>query len=236
MPLRDELHSWLATQSAWQQDLAKRLTSRASLSGDAYDEALRVVKAAFGALEDGQTAPEPRPLELDDLPAVATTGAPRLLAFGRVRGVGAVSPDHELRFAPTGLTVIYGQNAVGKTTYVRALKQVCRTVDCDAEVRGNVFASTEGDGTAPSAKVEVSVAGETRAQQLDLANPADLGLQAISVFDSQCAELYVDAQNAVAFVPCCPPTTGTPRFHARPDESRPGPRSQYTHAAAAKFR
>ena len=55
--------------------------------------------------------------------------------------------------------------------------------------------------TSRRLKVELSVAGETRAQQLDLLHPADLGLQAISVFDAQCAELYVDAENAVAFVP-----------------------------------
>jgi ABC-type cobalamin/Fe3+-siderophores transport system ATPase subunit len=201
MALRDELHSWLATQPAWQQDLAKRLTTRASLDGDAYEEALRVVKAAFGALDEGETAPEPLPLTLDDLPAGPAAGAPRLLAFGRLRGVGAVSPDHELRFAEAGLTVIYGQNAVGKTTYVRALKRVCRTIDRDAEVRGNVFARPDGGGAGPSAKVELSMGGDTRAQQLDLTTPADLGLQAISVFDSQCAELYVDAENAVAYVP-----------------------------------
>lgn len=78
---------------------------------------------------------------------------------------------------------------------------MCRTVDRDAEVRGNVFAASDAGGDEPTAKVELSVAGETPAQQLDLLHPADLGLQAISVFVAQCAELYVDAENAVAFVP-----------------------------------
>jgi ABC-type cobalamin/Fe3+-siderophores transport system ATPase subunit len=201
MALRDELYAWLATQPSWQQDLAKRLTSRASLEGDGYDEALRVVKSAFAALDEGQSAPSSQHLALEDLPASAAAGAPRLLSFGRLRNVGAVSPDHELRFAPVGLTIIYGQNAVGKTTYVRALKRVCRAVDCDIEVRGNVFAPPAGERAVPSAKVELLVSGETRAQQLDLDTPADVGLQAISVFDAQCAELYVDAENAVAFVP-----------------------------------
>jgi energy-coupling factor transporter ATP-binding protein EcfA2 len=122
------------------------------------------------------------------------------VGFGRLRGVGAVAPDYELRFMPEGLTVVYGQNAAGKTTYVRALKRVCRTVDFDAEVRGNVFAEADG-GANPTAKVEVSKSGQTTAQQLDLAEPPDLGLDAISVFDSRCAELYVEADNAVAYVP-----------------------------------
>jgi recombinational DNA repair ATPase RecF len=185
----------------WQQDLAKRLLSRAQLDGEEYDEALRVVKSEFGGLAEGETAPTPEPLVLDDLPPSATTGAPRLLSFGRLRGVGVVSAEHELRFAPDGLTVIYGQNAVGKTTYVRALKRVCRAVDCEAEVRGNVFAPPSASASGPTAKVELLVSGQQRGQQLDLANPPDLGLEAIAVFDAQCAEFYVDSQNAIAFVP-----------------------------------
>jgi hypothetical protein len=139
MALRDELHAWLASQDAWQQDLAKRLIGRTQLGGDNYDEALRVVKAAFGALTDGESAPSPERLSFDDLPAEPAGSAPRLVRFGRLRGVGAVSAEHELQFAADGLTVIYGPNAVGKTTYVRALKRVCRTVDLDEQVRGNVF-------------------------------------------------------------------------------------------------
>lgn len=201
MTLRDDLHTWLSGQPLWQQDLAKRLVSRPQLDGSDYDEALRVVKSAHTGLRDGETAPAPQALALADLPASATTGAPRLVAFGRLRGVGSVSSEYELSFAPDGLTVIYGQNAVGKTTYVRALKRVCRAVDCEAEVRGNVFAPRTGSPSGPTAKVELSLAGEVRAQQLDLATPPDLGLDAISVFDAQCAEFYVDEQNAVAFVP-----------------------------------
>lgn len=202
MPLRDDLFEWLASQELWQQGMAKRLAGRPQLAPTEYDEALRVVKAAFAALAHGETAPEPLQLALDDLPAhEASAGAPRLVAFGRLRGVGAVSHEHELRFAPEGLTVIYGQNAAGKTTYVRALKRVCRTVDCEAEVRGNVFATPSTPAVSPTANVEFVVAGESRAQQLSLADPPDIGLDAISVFDARCAELYMDSQNAIAYVP-----------------------------------
>lgn len=202
MTLRDDLYAWLASQDAWQQHMSKRLTGRPRLDGQEYDDALQVVKAAFGALADGETAPDPEPLSLDDLPSRETIGgAPRLVSFGRLRGVGAVSPEHELRFAPDGLTVIYGQNAAGKTTYVRALKRVCRTVDCEAEVRGNVFAAPSTPATSPAANIELAVSGESRAQQLSLTDPPDLGLDAISVFDARCAELYINSQNAVAYVP-----------------------------------
>jgi hypothetical protein len=201
MPLRDDLYMWLSTLPAWQRDLARRLASRPQLDAEEYAEALLIVRNAHGALADGRDVPDPCLLTLDDLPASASTGAPRLTAFGRLRGVGAVSGDHELHFLPDGLTVVYGQNAVGKSSYVRALKRVCRAVDCESELRGNVFAPPAAGDPTPTAMVEFSVPAGTHARQLDLSDPPELGLEAISVFDAQCAELYLDGENTIAFVP-----------------------------------
>ena len=201
MAVQGELYTWLTAQPLWQQDLARRLVAHTQLVGDEYDDALRMVQRAFGALAEGESAPAPRAIELDDLPlGTSSRESPRLVGFGSMRGVGAVAANQELTFEPNGLTLIYGPNAAGKTTYVRGLKRVCRTVDRDAEVRGNVFSGPPA-GAPPSAKVELLVRGERRAQQVNLNEPADLGLQAISVFDARCAELYVDAENAVAYVP-----------------------------------
>ena len=199
MTIRDELLAWLLEQEPWQQDLARRLVTRTQLEGEEWDAALAMVRGAFGAADESPP-PEPTPLAAADLPEMLdNTDAPRLLAFGRMRGVGAASPAYELRFEPDGLTVIYGQNAAGKTTYVRGLKRICRTVDCDAAILGNVFSA--GGQEKPVAKVEYRIDGNVKAQQVDLATPADLGLQAISVFDARCAELYVDSRNAVAYIP-----------------------------------
>jgi len=201
MPLRDELFEWLAAQDLWQQDLARRLVERPQLEGEAYEETLLMVKGFFNATNDGETAAAPPALALDDLPPEATGAAPRLTSFGGLKGVGVVADDQTLTFRPSGLTIVYGQNAAGKTTYVRALKSICRTVDCEAEVRGNVFAEAGAEIAAPTANVEVEQAGTRRAQQVNLVEPPDLGLDAISVFDSRCAEFYIDEENAVAYVP-----------------------------------
>ena len=201
MPLRDDLYSWLSTLPAWQRDLARRLAGRAHLGAEEYAEALLIVRKAHGAPADGRAVPDPSPLTLEHLPTGASTGAPRLTAFGRLRNVGTVSGDHELHFLPEGLTVIYGQNAVGKSSYVRALKRVCRAVDCESELRGNVFAPLVPGDPTPTAMVEFSTAAGKQARQLDLSTPPELGLGAISVFDAQCAELYLDGENTIAFVP-----------------------------------
>lgn len=201
MAVREDLYAWLTEQEPWQQDLATRLVHQAQLEGDEYTEALAMVKGAFGVLSDGESAQPPHNLTLEELPETAVTGAPRLVGFGGLRGVGALSPEYALTFAAAGLTIVYGDNAAGKTTYVRALKRVCRAVDRDTEIRGNVFAPPTATADGPRARVALEAAGQPDEQQVDLTDPPALGLEAISVFDSECAELYLDAQNAVAFVP-----------------------------------
>lgn len=200
MSLRDDLYEWLGSLPAWQQDLAGRLTKTTHLEADDLDEARRGALAAHGALADGEEAPDAAALTLDDLPGLNGPNEDiRLLRIANLRNVGLVADDQEIRFGPDGLTIIYGPNAAGKSTYVRALKRVCRTVDCDSSIRSNVF-----DPNAqhrPAATIEYTRSGEQRAQVIDLNLPAHTGLDALSVFDARCAELYLDSSNAVAYVP-----------------------------------
>jgi energy-coupling factor transporter ATP-binding protein EcfA2 len=200
MTLRDELFAWLVELPAWQQDLARRLTLTTQLEGETLDDARRIVYAAHSALAEGEDAPAPTAIALDDLPGPTDPDdTTRLVCVGNLRGVGVVEDDQEIVFAEEGLTVIYGPNAVGKSSYVGALKRVCRTVDCDSGVRGNVFDAQAGQ--RPTARVEYIRGGVRRAQQVDLNAVPDTGLDALSVFDARCAELYLNSRNAVAYVP-----------------------------------
>jgi ABC-type uncharacterized transport system ATPase subunit len=200
VPLIEELLGWVEQQPAWQQELAVRLLSRPELTGDDYDEALRVVLAAHAALRDGEDAPEPSNITSQHFPEVSTAIAPRLLSFGRMRGVGAVDPEGELEFGGDGLTTVFGANAAGKSTYVRGLKQVCRTVDLDRTLLGNVFAEAEvGEQTATLTTATGHDAAVGR--RVDLQAPDEPALSMVSVFDARCAEVYVDEDNAVAYVP-----------------------------------
>jgi ABC-type transport system involved in cytochrome c biogenesis ATPase subunit len=198
--LTEDLCAWVQDQPMWQQDLSRRLLAHAQLDDDGYATALVVVLAEHGALEPDAESPPPEGVELDDFPAAARDGdTPRVQAFGRLRGVGAVVEHGELRFATEGLTVVFGANAAGKSSYVAALKKVCRAVDCAGELRGNVFGAVPAQQTA--LLETVTGTHETLSRQVNLRDPQEPAMSAISVFDTRCAELYVDSENTVAFVP-----------------------------------
>jgi recombinational DNA repair ATPase RecF len=99
------------------------------------------------------------------------------------------------------MTLIYGANAAGKSSYVRALKRLCRSVDRDTEVLGSIYESVENSATPPRVGVTYQTEGKTHSCEVKLSSGQAVGLASISVFDSACAELYVDSTNTISFVP-----------------------------------
>lgn len=199
MALNDELCDWLCAQPLWQQDLARRLTMRTELDVNEVIEVLALMRQAYGAPQVAEAVPpEPRPFERHCLAEGATESPPKLLSFGELEGVGLIAGHGELAFAPEGLTLIYGQNAAGKSSYVRGLKSLCRTVDQANPIRGSVYSDVE---VPPTGKVTTEVAGESMSRRTPLTGPSAARLDGLTVFDSACAELYVDSQNTVQYVP-----------------------------------
>ncbi|MGN6600739.1 MAG: hypothetical protein ACTHMW_15845, partial [Actinomycetes bacterium] len=139
------------------------------------------------------------PVQREDLAVGTTDGAAKLLTLGSLQGVGMVIDGEQLTFADAGLTIVYGQNAAGKSSYVKVLKKLCRTVDHDCHIRPSIYDG--GSPAIPSARVKVDHAGSITEQRTTLDGSGSLRLAGMSVFDGACAELYVDAQNTVQYLP-----------------------------------
>lgn len=195
--LADEVFGWLSRLPGWQQDLARRLSQQIDLTEGEYSAAFAMVRAQFGL--PVPDAPEPTPLRRQHLAESHVGGEVALLEVGGLHGVGLVSESEVLTFGASGLTIVYGQNGAGKSTYVRVLKKLCRTVDRDCELRPNIYRATAG--VPPEVAIKISVAGviDERTTPLDPAPGAQI--PGMSVFDSACAELYVDSQNEIQYIP-----------------------------------
>ena len=196
MTIAQGVLDWVNSLPMWQRDLARRVASTVLLHDDELADVLTLIKAESGVAV-AATGPEPVALSLEDLPAGASGPVAKLSKFGLLQGVGMVVDDAQITFAPEGITAVYGPNAAGKTSYAHGLKALCHTVDTGSKVRGNVY--VEGSPPA-SANVEYEVDGSMRQQRTALSGRA-LRLPGITVFDSACAELYVNDMNAIQYVP-----------------------------------
>ena len=101
-----------------------------------------------------------------------------------------------LRFSPR-LTVVYGDNAAGKTGYIRILKRACQSRGQE-KILGNVVS-----GAAPPAPVvAIKYRLGTEPEMREWAGHGDDEfISRVSVFDSRCAAVYLTEKTDVAFRP-----------------------------------
>ncbi|MBK8017646.1 MAG: hypothetical protein IPK20_13635 [Betaproteobacteria bacterium] len=122
MALLDEILAWTETSlTPWQRDAARRLfQEQQGLSAQDYDDLYALMKSAYGLLDPTNRVPVP--LAAVHLPTHAARAAGVVLrAMRELKYVNRIAPDQVLRFAPNGLTVIYG-NGSGKSGYSRVLE------------------------------------------------------------------------------------------------------------------
>jgi len=93
--------------------------------------------------------------------------------------------------------VVYGDNAAGKTGYIRILKSACRARRQE-QILGNVVSGAAPLSPVVSIKYEVGTEPQAREWA---GNGEDEFISRVSVFDTQCAAVYLSEKTDVAFRP-----------------------------------
>jgi ABC-type transport system involved in cytochrome c biogenesis ATPase subunit len=194
------LVTWAAGQPGWVGDSLRRIAVSAHhiLSDEDEADILARVRAQAAGSTTGALACAA--IEARHLPGAGAGFERTVLAqLGPLKHVDRLAQGQILRFAPTGITLVYGENGSGKSGYTRIAKKFCRSLTAD-ELKGDVFAQ------AAKQQMEIQVrykVGDDPVETLDWTpgevTPSEL-LQ-ISVFDSHNARLYVDQQNRIAYLP-----------------------------------
>ena len=112
------------------------------------------------------------------------------------RGVNALAEGQTLTFAPN-LTVVYGDNAAGKTGYIRILKSACRARRRE-EILGNVVSGSSP--LSPVVAIKYRIGDEDQVREW-AGEGADEFISRVSVFDAQSAAVYLTEKTDVAFRP-----------------------------------
>src|SRR6266699_6059932 len=146
MTVLEELLKWSQDRPAWQRDALRRLVLNGDLSDDDIGALTEICKSEHGLAERQSIALFTK----EHVPEKTAGSAPvSLVSIFHHRGVNALAEDQTLKFVPK-LTVVYGDNAAGKTGYIRILKSACRARGPE-KILGNVVS-----GLAPG-KVVVAI-------------------------------------------------------------------------------
>lgn len=192
-----ELESWFKDRPVWMQNALKLIVHNGQIGKDDLKELVTQCKAEAGIYETApqtSTPKEPIHVSLDVAP---TQHNIRLRAIFDLKGINALSPRNPLEFNDGPLTLIYGQNASGKSGYIRVLKH-CSGQRKPGALLKDVFSKTN---ETQSCKFKFAINGAEKEAQWQLSTGPVDELRALQVYDSNSASLYINEENETAYEP-----------------------------------
>jgi energy-coupling factor transporter ATP-binding protein EcfA2 len=187
----EDIRQWLHKQADWLQDAAERLIKQ----GASHPTDVKELSAHLKTPE-GQKVTTHR--TFDSLAQPSTSGLDlRLKSLNELSGIEGLAPRRPLVFGDTNLTVVYGHNGSGKSSYARLLKKVTGKPRA-TEIKSNVFQTEPVQGrcqfTYELADEDVSTNWAANAAPIE-------ALRAADIFDADEAVHYLSSENAAAYTP-----------------------------------
>jgi energy-coupling factor transporter ATP-binding protein EcfA2 len=192
MMVLQEILEWSQERPAWQRDALRRLVLNGELSEEDINSLTEICKSGHGLAERRDTVP----LAKEHVPDRKAGEPVSLVSIFHYRGVNALAEDQTLKFGPR-LTVVYGDNGAGKTGYIRILKSACRARGPE-KILGNVVSGAAP--LAPVVAIKYRVGTEPDPREW-IGGNEDEFVSRVSVFDTQCAAVYLMEKTDVAFRP-----------------------------------
>jgi energy-coupling factor transporter ATP-binding protein EcfA2 len=189
MTLNDDLASWVAGRPDWQKDAVARFCRNETLSADDV--------AGIADHLIAETYPKAANLEAADIPGSTAAGDPvNLVQVAEVEGVNALIRDQTLSFGSSGITIIFGNNASGKSGYARLIREAVTARVKAEQLLGDVFAETE---TVQAAKLDYLVGISPATWNLGESQSTELSR--VRFYDEDCGNAYVTAASEVNYRP-----------------------------------
>src|SRR5258708_5215993 len=190
-----EILTWSTTRPMWQRDALRRLVSARSITARDIEELAQLCKVPTGLT--GHVSSDV--LSDDHLPTNSVgADSTTLVSLTHHRGANALAPNQTITFG-SHLTIIYGQNAAGKSGYSRILKQACRSRYTEP-IYGNLLSAT-APPTFQATIVFRQGAEQAAPIEWTVESAPSAALAAVSVFDAGCVPIYLRDKTDVAFRP-----------------------------------
>ena len=129
---------------------------------------------------------QPVPSVVDFSPSAGIQPALRLVSLADVSHVNALAPGQEIKFHPT-LTILFGENAAGKSGYCRILKRLANVRSAE-DILDNVDGSSSG---SPTATIKYALGNEEHTVKWEGKGGVP-PFGRLAAFDSRAVGLHVD--------------------------------------------
>jgi len=197
MAIYNEIVVWSNNKPSFLKDALRRIISSSAITQTDIDELVLLLKK-----ENGDTTVTLNAIPIDNthIPATVAIGTvyPKLISIKGPINVCALHDQGHLQFPNSGLTVVYGNNGSGKSSYSRILKKLCWSRNSNVELKKNVFSPS-----ASQQKVDfiIEVNGTSIPFQWLENSPTHSALSSIFVYDNDCGNVYVNNENPTQYKP-----------------------------------
>ena len=197
MAIYTEILTWANTKPDFIKDALRRLISSSAITQTDIDELILLLKKENG---DTTVLLNAIPINNTHIPTTVATGTvyPKLISIKDPINVCALHNQGHLQFLNSGLTVVYGNNGSGKSSYSRILKKLCWSRNPNVELKKNVFSPS-----ASRQKVDfiIEVNGISTPFQWLENSPTHPALGSVFVYDNDCGNVYVNNENPTQYKP-----------------------------------
>ncbi|ARV14252.1 AAA family ATPase [Polaribacter sp. SA4-12] len=200
MPILNDIIDWVENKSDFWQVAIDRLIRNNELTDNDITELTEISKIDYGLSKFNFTK-----VDFNDLRNFANNATSSddiiLSKISNIDNVNALSKTCELEFSPKGITVVYGDNGSGKSSYVSILKHACNTRGHKPKINDNLYDPT-CFGNDKKADIEYTIDG-TNFNTVNLVNEevSSAVLKSVDVFDTFSANHYIEEQDEIAFIP-----------------------------------
>lgn len=197
-----EILQWSATRPEWQRDALRRIIEKGTLDDVDILELERISRAKIKIASIKPVHLAAQPLAAAHLPSSpGSSDSVSLISMGDLQYVNRLPSGSALPFGlGVGLTIIYGENGAGKSSYARVIKKACRARGATQNITSDVFASKPASSPA-SATIAFKIGPTEVPSSWTNGVAADPRLANVFVFDGSSADHYVSLDSEAAFTP-----------------------------------
>ena len=136
MAIYNEILTWANNKPAFIKDALRRIISNSSITQNDIDELVLLLKKENG---DTSVSLNAIPINNTHIPTIVSAGTlyPKLISIKDPINICALHNQGHLQFPNNGLTVVYGNNGSGKSSYSRILKKLCWSRNSNIELKKN---------------------------------------------------------------------------------------------------
>jgi recombinational DNA repair ATPase RecF len=196
LTVRSLLVGWANQQDGWVRQLVSEIIVAGKALTESQLDAIYQVFLKEKALMPGGPVVV---AQLSDDPSSLVAGSGLFLTqLGDLKNVNALAESQKIDFNPK-LTIVFGENACGKTGYVRVLKKAAAVRTSEMVLPD--LSQTQRSGLPPSARISYRLGQEVE-QAVEWKDQAGLvPFNRIDVFDSRATLLHVDGDLNYVYTP-----------------------------------